>query len=178
MRLRDVGTQFSPDRVYRYTLTRVWGGPILFDASPPLVVCMLNPSTADETQLDPTITRVCTRARAAGLPGVVVLNLFALRSTDPRHMLAAVDPVGPDNDRWLREVLDAAHREHATIVAAWGNHGAHRGRAWDVVESMAQTAPRWHAWGLTFSGQPRHPLYLPYVAELAPWTAPPRPPRT
>ena len=44
---------FDRTRRYRYLLTRVWSTT----AAPPLVICMVNPSTADAHQADPTIAR-------------------------------------------------------------------------------------------------------------------------
>ena len=53
---------FSPCERYRYTLRRQW------DASKPYVLfVMLNPSTADATQNDPTIRRCIGFAKSVGL---------------------------------------------------------------------------------------------------------------
>ena len=48
---------FSPDRVYRYTLLHSWRG--LLDTEDRIACWIaLNPSTADENQLDPTLRRI------------------------------------------------------------------------------------------------------------------------
>jgi len=86
------GATFSTDRVYRYALWRVWDA-----ALPSFVVIGLNPSTADETENDPTIRRCIGFAKREGCGGLVMLNLFAVRATDPRVMMAHPEPIGPDN---------------------------------------------------------------------------------
>ena len=110
----DNGAELSDCGLYRYLLTRTW------DAQCERVVFIgLNPSTADATEDDPTIRRIIGFARSWGYGGVDMLNLFAFRATDPSDLKAAVDPVGPKNDRYLAEYTS---RSHAT-VAAWGVHG-------------------------------------------------------
>lgn len=75
--------EFSPDRRYRYILTRRW-------SPAPMLGCIgLNPSTADELQDDPTVRRWMGFARRDGFGGIVVGNLFAFRATNPRVMCAA-----------------------------------------------------------------------------------------
>lgn len=134
---------------YRYSLTR---GPA--DAREQVVFVMLNPSVADQTRDDPTIRRAIGFAHRLGFERLSVVNLFALRTTDPRGLYRARDPVGPDNDAAIR----AAVADATLVIAAWGNHGALRGRAEHVLAML----PRVHHFGLTAHGQPRHPLYVPY----------------
>ena len=143
---------FSDCRRYRYALWRDLG----LQASVCGDTCVfigLNPSTADETVDDPTIRRCMRFARDWGFQRLCMLNLFALRAPDPRIMLAAVDPIGPDNDLAIEQNIRAAR----LVVAAWGVHGAHRGRADDI---RASCGSRLHHLGLTKDGHPRHPLYL------------------
>ena len=64
-------------------LTRRWA------EGPPLVVCMLNPSTADAEEDDPTIRRCVGFAKRDGFAALEVVNLFAFRATDPKAMWAA-----------------------------------------------------------------------------------------
>ncbi|NCO86970.1 MAG: DUF1643 domain-containing protein [Rhodobacterales bacterium] len=145
---------------YRYLLTRVWdagGRRALF--------VMLNPSTATETQNDPTVERCERRARALGFGAFRVTNIFAWRDTDPRAMRAAADPVGPLNDTAIRESVGWADM----IVAAWGTHGAHLGRGAQVERLLRATGRPLHVLGLTQAGHPQHPLYIGYDRQPVPW---------
>src|SRR5580693_7206992 len=82
---------------YRYSLTRIWDSSLF-----PMVFIMLNPSTADHRNDDPTITRCRNRALRDNTAGrLVVVNLFALRATDPRALTRHPEPVGPGNDDWI-----------------------------------------------------------------------------
>lgn len=140
---------FSRCRTWRYSLSRHWDPELKAVA-----FVGLNPSTADETADDPTIRR-CTRfARDWGYGGLVMLNLFAYRATDPRDMKAAADPVGPENDTYLQRCAERA----GIVVAAWGAHGDYQGRAQDVVDRGLLGS--FTVLGLTKDGHPRHPLYM------------------
>lgn len=144
----------SENRLYRYSLHRRWA------PTSPVRFIMLNPSTADATADDPTIRRCMGFARAWGYGGIVVHNLYALRATDPRELLAHPDPVGPDNDRYLRDADSAG-----LTVCAWGAHPAAARRADRVIGMLLGSGAAPHHLGLTKAGAPRHPLYLPRTAE-------------
>jgi hypothetical protein len=147
------GAVFSPDRVYRYTLTRTW------DSGPTVAFIGLNPSTADETVDDPTIRRCIGFAKRWGYGTLVMLNLFAFRATDPRVMRAAGDPIGPENNAYIQAVA----AEAGDVVAAWGVHGSYLGRD-RAVRDLLFWRPS--ALGLTKDGHPRHPLYVRADATL------------
>lgn len=154
---------YSDCERYRYALTRVWdaeGGRINF--------LMLNPSTATEVQNDPTVERCERRARALGFGAFRVTNIFAYRATDPRDMRAQPDPVGPENDAAILAAADWA----GTVICAWGTHGAHLGRG-PQVEALLRAGPfaLMHL-GLSKAGHPKHPLYIGYQTQPAPWAAP------
>lgn len=143
---------FSADRVFRYTLTRTW------DPDGPVVnFLMLNPSTADAFALDPTNRRCVGFAQVWGFGRLVTTNIFALRSTDPKGLRDAADPVGPRNDTII---LDAA-RSADLVVAAWGNHGAFLDRGAQVAGILHAEGLTPHHLRLTSAGHPAHPLYLP-----------------
>lgn len=150
--VRRSTARFDPTRRYRYTLLRVWD-PLL----PRLCCCMLNPSTADIDQDDPTVARCGRFARDWGFGSLEVVNIFALRSTDPRKLYDASDPIGPANDA----AILAAARRADLFLAAWGNHGALRSRGPQVLSRLSQRdiAPRCLA--VTKQGHPKHPLYTP-----------------
>lgn len=141
---------FSADRAHRYTLPRTIGS-----GDRTVAFIMLNPSTADETQDDPTIRRCIGFARAWDFDRLIVGNLFAFRATDPREMKSAADPIGPDNDRWLLEIVKAAD----LVVCAWGQHGHYLERAAMVSWMLRKRTPL-HAIELAKDTTPKHPLYL------------------
>lgn len=146
----DRWAEFSDDRVYRYLLGRKWNGNL-----PVVAFICLNPSTADEREDDPTVRRCIGFARDWGFGSMLMANLFAFRATEPYYMKRAEDPVGFANDRALLGLVNISD----LLVAAWGNHGKHKGRA-KYVRNLLSFA-NLHVLGLTQEGQPQHPLYLP-----------------
>lgn len=154
----------QPDGVYRYALYRQLDGP--YSGVPGyecnLLWLMLNPSTADHEVDDATIRRVMGFSRRFGADACTVVNLFALRSTDPRYLRGHPDPVGPYNDQVLTTMSSAAQR----VVCAYGALGAFQDRAQHVLKLLRGTGSALLALGVTKDGHPRHPLYLPNAAEL------------
>ena len=150
----ESGAQFSPDRLYRYVLWRTWNESTL-----PLIFLMLNPSTADARHNDPTVERCEQRARRWGAGGLVVVNLFAYRSTDPDELMKVADPVGPENDQ---AILAAAYSGGCELIAGWGNVGKLGGRADAVVRLLRRAHVRIHALAVNQDGSPKHPLYVHY----------------
>ena len=81
--------RLSDDRRYRYLLVRRWDNTL-----PDATFVMLNPSTADERDDDPTIRKCIGFAKRWGCGGIKVVNLYAFRATNPRDCFAAADPIG------------------------------------------------------------------------------------
>jgi hypothetical protein len=150
----------SDCRRYRYVLERAWD-----DSRPRMAMILLNPSTADETGDDPTLRRGMGFARREGCGALTYLNLFAWRATKPENMRSASDPVGPENDAWLKREAKRAD----IVVAAWGTGGAHKDRAEDVTRLLAGV--ELHCLGVTKAGHPRHPLYVRGDAPLVKFPA-------
>lgn len=141
---------------YRYLLRRVWDG-----TRPRLLWVLLNPSTADADTDDPTSRRCLTFSRDWGYGGLEIANLFALRATDPKHLLSADNPIGSENDRYL---ADAAARA-ARVIVAWGVTGKLHQRDQSVLTLLTRHATQpLYCLGTTRDGCPRHPLYLPRAA--------------
>lgn len=155
------GAIVSPDRVYRYRLWRQWRD---WDSRLELKTCvfiMLNPSTADHSQDDPTIRRCVAFSRSWGFDRLEVLNLFARRATDPKELLSLNDadnPVGQDNKDVFDQVLIWERRPITQIVCAWGAHGSHLGQDETALGWLGDC--RRYALGLTKDGHPKHPLYV------------------
>lgn len=153
----------SPDGVYRYRLERTFEG----NPNQRLVFIMLNPSTADASTDDPTIRRCIGFAKREGCGGLVVVNLFALRATDPTALRAASDPVGPEN---YSNLSDASYS--GRVVAAWGAHpfAATQGRK--VAWALTLGDRPLYCLGMTRAGAPRHPLYVRGDQPLVRWYPP------
>ena len=150
----------STDRTRRYLLTRRW------DDGPLMAWLMLNPSTADARTDDATITRCVRRARDLGaFGGIAVVNLFSLRTTDPRRLRSCPDPVGTGNDSFVARTCQNA----VLVVVAWGAHGAHRGRGGEVTALLTRSGIQPFCLGVTVGGQPRHPGRMAYAAALVPF---------
>lgn len=139
---------------YRYLLTRKVG-----IARGICTFVMLNPSTADAVADDPTIRKCVGFAKRLDCGTLQVLNLFAYRATDPKVMVMADDPVGPDNERTVKQVI-TGHR--GPVICAWGTLGGHRGQDKVMLKWLRDAGVKPVAYALTRGGHPRHPLYLPY----------------
>jgi len=147
----EKGAHISDCGSYRYNLYRCW------DRSKPFMTfVMLNPSTADANEDDPTIRRCMGFAEREECGGIEVVNLFAYRATDPKQMKSVIDPIGPMNNDYLSA---AALDDNKYIVCAWGAHGSYRGRDKEVLKLLDIGSMIRHL-GLTKAGQPKHPLYL------------------
>lgn len=158
---------------YRYELRRTWDTRLR-----PVSFVMLNPSTADAAEDDPTIRRCIGFARSWGFGELRVYNLFALRAKDPRALADAAEyatkrgrydegPVGPDNDTWLVKACECR-----MVVCAWGSlyFAFHRAV---VVTSMFQallaSPAELRCLGINADGMPKHPLYLRGDAKPVPF---------
>lgn len=149
--------EFSGCRKYRYRLARWWG------PGRRLVWVMLNPSTADAQENDPTVERCERRARSMGFDGVEVVNIFALRSTDPSALYTAEDPIGPCNEQ---AILEAGLS--GPFVCAWGGHGSLLGQGSRVETMLRALGRELYALKVNRDGSPAHPLYVPYRIEPQP----------
>lgn len=148
----------SPCERYRYWLTRRW------DLSRSILLfVMLNPSTADVAQNDPTVRKCMGFAHRMGHGGIEIVNLYAYRATKPQQLVERGYPVGPDNDKHIRRISS----EHKIAICAWGVNAKGRpSRVADVVEILDSQNCRPMALRLTANGTPWHPLMLPYSAIL------------
>lgn len=150
----------DPTRTYRYLLTRKWT-----EERSRICFIMLNPSTANGYKDDATI-RSCVRlARYLGAGSLNVANLFAYRATDPRELKYARDPIGPENDHYIRHaVRDCNH-----VVCAWGVEKVNtRARAAAVRNMLSDLGIYTNCLGVSKDGYPLHPLYQP-CSDLQPY---------
>jgi hypothetical protein len=141
----------SADRLHRYWLTRIWTR-----ALPILVVCMFNPSTADAQRDDQTILRLCAFAKRWGYGGIVVVNLYSLRSPDPRDLNGRERAsFGPAQPAAWGAALGIAADQGTPVLCAWGQLG-NDFAAQPFIEAAAGL--QLICLGLTNNGRPKHPM--------------------
>ncbi len=154
--------EISECGTYRYLLERCWGPPLL--KSNILIVCMLNPSTADAETDDATIRWLIGWARKHGYDGIRVVNMAAYRATSPRDMLAANDPHGPENTCYLRR-----YTAGKTVLCAWGANAGRLPRYDDMLTAMSDA--KLCCLATNKDGSPGHPLRRSHQLTLQPWAA-------
>lgn len=161
------GAVLSNDGCYRYWLWRDWDP----SARRTMAFVMLNPSTADAVDDDPTISRCTSFARREGCGRLEVVNLFAYRATKPADLIAAnqegIDVVGCENLRWVEQVV----RKADIVVLAYGAESRRVPHlAGDVRALLARlnSVVTLYCLGVTRDGYPRHPLYVRGDAHLSP----------
>lgn len=130
--------------------------PIEFEAKR-CVFLMLNPSTADAFQLDPTVNECRKRCIALGADVLEVVNLFALRSPYPAELKKRAAGYRGDDTTNNAEILAACSGAYR-VIAAWGNHGAIDYRDLSVLNLLRGTGVKLHHLGTTQDGYPKHPL--------------------
>ena len=111
----------------------------------------LNPSTADETNNDPTTRRCIEFARSWGFSRMHLVYVYALRATNPSVALKADDPIGPENLGVVEEILASSD----LVICAWGALGVGL-----TADRILKLVPAPHCLGRTKLGAPRHPLYV------------------
>lgn len=156
------GATFDTTGQYRYMLWREWDLQ-----APGIGFVMLNPNRADAVIDDPTIRRCVGFAKAWGYGRLEVMNLFAYRTAQPQELRQVSDPIGVENDAYLISLSDRVER----IVFAWGNWGTLGDRAKTVLQLLAHS-PHLYCFGLTKTGQPKHPLYLRKDTHCCPFEHP------
>ena len=150
----------SPCGQYRY-----WYHLRLSDSPRTCCFIMLNPARKSENEQPKrpgTLKKCIGFAKDLDFGTLRTCNLFAFRSRNPKALLDTSDPVGPENDRYIADVVERTDM----IVCAWGDgpRGL-RERVVDRAHSVAailrtaNTDGRLYGLGstLTKRGQPRHP---------------------
>ena len=144
---------------YRYELIREWS----ISGSAPnaakegqVVFCLLNPSTADAVEDDPTIRRCVSFAQQWGYSRLVVVNLFAFRATDSGELSKCPNPLGEHNDGYILKNAEEA----ALFVAGWGTKGVMLNRHNTVLDMLRPNGVVVHSLGENGDDTPKHPLYL------------------
>ena len=162
--IQESVAHFSSCEKYRYWLRRDW------DLSLKAIsFLMLNPSTADEIENDPTIERCQRRAIAMGYGSMIIVNLFPFRMTDST-LLNTIDDLLGDVSQANDSIVRAVELSDMT-VCGWGKHPLAAPRA-DAVMLMLTQANLQHkvkCLQLNADGSPQHPLYIAYAKQPVPF---------
>lgn len=156
----------SLDGTYRYQLRRKWA-----DGKPAIVWCMLNPSTADALEDDATIRRIVSFSARRGYGRLEVVNLWALRATNPDALQYHPDPVGQLNATAISQVL--ADPEVTMAVCAWGANlrriCPRPAMSLHFINTAHRNGVPTMCLGRTKEGYPKHPVRLSGETELVPY---------
>lgn len=134
---------------YRYFLSRVVG-----NSEKILTFIMLNPSTANAIDDDPTIRRCLSFCTSLGYGILHVVNLFAYRSTNPSELLIVENPVGKENLDFIKNVVQNSDM----TICAWGTKGSIKNQDKFIINFLKNFDL--YALKITKNGHPSHPLYL------------------
>jgi hypothetical protein len=134
----------SEDNKYRYQLSRIWD-----KTKPTILFIMLNPSTADEIKDDPTIRRVINFSKSWKYGSVLIGNLYAYRSTDPKVLKTVENPIGENNISHISQLIKISDK----VVYAWGNNQ-------QEPEWLTKLVEEPYCIDISKKGIPKHPLYL------------------
>lgn len=147
---------------YRYALSRA-----VAQTGPTYLFVGVNPSTADASVDDATVRKLRGFVTLWGGRGFYVGNAFAYRATDVSELAEAADPVGPLNAWHLKHLVAQAD----VVVPCWGSRQKLPRKLWPVLDDvqLGLAATRRPLKVLGFSGpsgDPAHPLFLPYATQL------------
>jgi hypothetical protein len=153
MIMTAVLSEEQPEPLFRPELRRIWDKTKRL-----LVVCMLNPSTADHRKNDPTIVTLIGFAKLWGYGGLIVVNLFDRRTSSPKEMMKCADPISGKCLQYIDQALTFARSQGTPVLVAWGRDGGHldrdawfRGRAAHHLVDLV-------CLGKTKEGFPKHPM--------------------
>ena len=152
--------EISSCKAFRYTLTRELSAAPINTA----LFALLNPSTANASEDDPTCIRCMGFGWSWGYERVVLVNTNPYRSTDPHDVVIPDEAVLTVNDEYVRVAATNAD----LIVCAWGAN-VDIELADRTVNVLRSVGKRLHHMGLTKGGQPTHPLYLHSRTKPKPW---------
>jgi hypothetical protein len=148
----------TPDNTARFLLGKK--GPR------PLFVLGVNPSTADATHSDHTLTKIAGFVKRHGFNGFIVSNIYPVRATHPDRL-----PQHPDErliHKNIKYIATYMHDIHSPVIwAAWGNTIEKRAYLLtclkDIHYALRHYRPQWlHCGHFTNKKHPRHPSRLPY----------------
>lgn len=131
----------------------------------------INPSTADATIDDATVRKWIGFTKVNGGKRFIVGNVSAVRATDVKELASVL--VSPSQWRENLTHIEQIVADADILVPCWGNRSKaprHMRNDFDTVLSylLSMGKPVRH-FGLTQSGDPKHPLMLGYDTPLLEW---------
>lgn len=156
--------QFGSDRhgegfgVYNYDMTERYYLSRVFEMKEKIKsvnFVMLNPSTANASKLDPTVTRCAEYSKKWGYEKMVVTNLFPIISTDPEKLKMESGDTATNNE----VILDIA-KSCDLVVCAWGQIGVSKEQGMQIYKDLCDQSIPLYALEIAKNGEPKHPLYL------------------
>lgn len=144
------GAILSSCKKHRLQLWREWDFNL-----PKVLFIMLNPSTADHEQDDPTLRRCIDFAKQWGYGGLYIGNLYSLRAADPKTLVKVSKFNHRDNHKHIVSIAQQCQ----LVVCAWGNYPIIKklGTPLNILKQLNQ---KLHCIDLSKTGTPKHPLYL------------------
>ena len=131
-----------------------------------LYVFGVNPSTATDTDPDPTMSRVIGFVNRNGFDGFAMMNLYPLRSTNPNALPHNIDiGLHQKNLQKIKEII--GNSNNPIILLAFGdpiNAAPYlKDCLKDIVDLLQSLSPKWKQIGMpTKMGNPRHPSRAAY----------------
>lgn len=152
----------SQCRRYRYRLDRELDGR----GTKTIAFFGINPSTADASLDDPTIRKMKGFASRLDGHSIIVGNIFAFRTPHVHELELVLDPIGPENRHHHEQIISEAD----ILIPCWGGRNKVPSQLWTHfdggLELLKLSGKPVLCLGLTEGGDPKHPLYVPYSAEL------------
>ena len=127
---------------------------------------LLNPSTANAYDNDPTLRRVMGFTNLWGFKHLVVVNLFGFRAAKPEELLRTKDPHGPENTAHILEAIALAQDSDGFVVCAWGTGGGLLRRDLEMIDMLRVLNVTMYCLKELKHQFPAHPLYIPYGEKL------------
>ncbi len=144
---------FSEDRQHRYLLRKSWN-----KNKRKAMVIMINPSSANEVNMDYTTMYVINNLSKLDYGTVEIVNIYSKIDTKIQVTTLENDLSDIDNDKQL---LQSA-KETDTIIIAWGKCGENNAkikeRQLDVLEMLEDYVEKFHAIQGKFGRTGFHPL--------------------
>lgn len=150
------GAEFSECGKYRYKLWRIW------DESKPLAMCIgLNPSKANATKNDQTISYLIKMLTKLGYGGFYMMNCFPIISSKPsvlKDFWQATYSYTQNQDTINRSKLQEVATKCETVVFAWGTFRVVKEVRRD--KELKEMFPNAKCFGINNDGSPFHPLAM------------------